>query len=422
MNFQETCNHLFQKLASYQVLGGKALNKSLDKTLELAELLYNPQSKFKSIHIAGTNGKGSSSAMLASIYQEAGYKIGLYTSPHLKSFTERIKINGQEVEEQFVIDFVEHIQEYIESSNPSFFEITTLMAFEYFALHKVDLAIIETGLGGKLDSTNILNPEACLITNIGLDHQSILGNTLKEIGQEKAGIIKHNTPIVISETQNEIKSVFTTIAQEQNAPIYFGDESISIKNINAKGTRRFTANEKTYELGLLGKYQLKNVSGVLTIINILQELYPVSDKNIQNGLANISQNVNLKGRWQIIQENPKIICDTGHNIDGIKEIVKQLESETYDKLHIVWGMVSDKDYKKIMQFLPKNALYYFCKPNIERALNPELLLNFSLEIGLKGEIIEDVNEAIAQSIKNCSQSDVIFIGGSTFVVAEIESL
>ena len=423
MNFKETCSYLFEKLASYQVLGSSALNKSLDKTLNLAQLLGFPEKKFKSIHIAGTNGKGSSSTLLASIFQEAGYKVGLYTSPHLKSFTERIKINGKEIDEQFVIDFVKQIKPFIETQNPSFFEITTLMAFDYFAQNSVDIAIIETGLGGRLDSKNILQPELSLITNIGLDHQNILGNTIEEIAYEKAGIIKNYTPIVLSETQESTHNLFKKVAQLKNAPIFFADETIQLKNVQIVNNKRiFELNNTLYQLDLLGNYQLKNIKGVLKSIEILQKTFSILPEHIKNGLNNSIQNTKLKGRWQILQQNPTIICDTGHNEDGIKAIIEQLKSEKYNHLYIILGMVSDKDYKKILPLLPLNASYIFCKPNIERALEPNILFNYGTQIGLNAEIIENVNEAIAQTQKKCSFNDLIFVGGSTFVVAEIENL
>ena len=404
MTYQEAVDFLYNQLASYQHQGHKAFNKSLDKTFELLQYVGNPQYDFKTIHVAGTNGKGSSCHMISSILQEAGCKTGLYTSPHLKDFTERIKINGEEVEQKFVVDFVENNADIIKKLKPSFFEMTTVMAFLYFLKNNVDYAVIETGLGGRLDSTNVISPEVCLITNIGFDHQGILGNTLIDIAREKAGIIKENTPVVIGSSQShELNELFKKEAENKNAPISI------INSFN-----------QNYEIGLKGIYQHKNVPGVLQVIKLLSK--NITENEIKRGLKNIVQNTGLKGRWQTLNNNPLTVCDTGHNVDGVKEIVNQINRVDYDHLYIVLGMVSDKDYQAILKLLPLQATYLFVQAKNERSLPALQLLEEAEKLGMKGETYPGVNEAISVATKKASEKDLIFIGGSTFVVADIEDI
>lgn len=409
MTYQQAIDFLFDQLATYQTDGAKALNKSLNKTILLLEYFGNPQNNFKSIHVAGTNGKGSSCHMISSVLQESGYNVGLYSSPHLKSFTERIKINGVEVGEQFVANFVDNNKEVIKELKPSFFEMTTAMSFLYFSEQNVDFAIIETGLGGRLDSTNVLNPLVSLITNISLDHQSILGNTLGEIAEEKAGIIKIETPVVIGKTQNESQLIFTKRAKELDSEIVFADSIY-------KELDQFT-------LDLRGNYQKGNLPGVLCIFDELTKLgFSISNYDINVGLTSVVKNTNLKGRWQTLSNEPLIICDTGHNEDGIKAIVKQIIDSSYNKLFMIIGMVNDKDVNSILSLFPKEAEYVFVQPDNNRAMEAEKLVEIGMKHGLNGVEIKDVNQAIRYSVKKASKNDLIFVGGSTFVVAEIDDL
>ena len=404
MTYQETVNWMFTQLPMYQKQGKTAFKKDLTNTLLLANHLNNPQHKFKSIHVAGTNGKGSSSHMLASVLQESGYRVGLYTSPHLKDFRERIKINGVEVSKQFVISFIRRNKVFFKSNPLSFFEMIVGMAYDYFAKQKVDIAIIEVGLGGRLDSTNIIIPEVSLITNIGYDHTQFLGETLPLIASEKAGIIKSNVPVVISETQNETKPVFEKVANKNNSKIYFADQIIKAK----------------YSTDLLGDYQKINIKGVLKTIKILQQKkYKISDLNIKNGLLNVVKNTGLKGRWQILHTKPKIICDTAHNKEGLSITMTQLQKEQFNNLHIVFGVVNDKDLSQIFSLLPKKATFYFCKPDVPRGLDQNILRDQFLGEGFVGESYLSVKEAVDEARSRASDDDVIYIGGSTFVVAEI---
>ena len=404
MTYQETVNWMFTQLPMYQKQGKTAFKKDLTNTLLLANHLKNPQQKFKSIHVAGTNGKGSSSHMLASVLQESGYKVGLYTSPHLKDFRERIKINGEEVSKQFVIGFIRRNKAFFEANPLSFFEMTVGMAFDYFAKQKVDIAVIEVGLGGRLDSTNIITPEVSLITNIGFDHTQFLGNTLPLIASEKAGIIKPNTPVVISETQDETQPVFKEIAKQNNSKLFFADQIIN----------------ETYPTDLLGNYQKKNVKGVLKVLEILQQKnYKISKANIKNGLLNTVKNTGLKGRWQVLQTKPKIICDTAHNKEGLSITMSQLQQEQFTKLHIVFGVVNDKDLSRIWSILPKNATYYFCKPDVPRGLDQNILKAQFLDNGFVGESYSSVSKATEAAKSKATSEDVIYVGGSTFVVSEV---
>lgn len=408
----------------FQRVGAVAYKKDLVNTLTLCKTLGNPHTKFKSIHIAGTNGKGSSSHMLAAILQSAGYKTGLYTSPHLKNFTERIKVNGHEITRQFVVDFVNRIQSDLEKISPSFFETTVAMAFDYFANEKVEVAVIEVGLGGRLDSTNVITPEISLITNISWDHADLLGDTLPKIAAEKAGIIKPGVPVVISERQPPVQSVFENKANEMHSAITFASNHYDIASL---GQGRFSVqhqnNRMEVELELKGSYQQKNLAGVLAVTDEIRKLgFEISEQNITEGLKKTVTLTGLKGRWQKLGENPWVVCDTGHNEAGIREVLNQIAQQKFNQLHIVWGMVKDKDPGRILKLLPANARYYFCEAKIPRALPADMLKEKAAGYGLVGESVQDVNEAIARARQRASSKDLIFIGGSTFVVAEIENL
>lgn len=403
MTYQETLDWMFDKLPMYQQKGVAAYNAKLEGITKFVTNLGQPQNKFKSIHVAGTNGKGSSSHMLASILQEAGYKVGLYTSPHLKDFRERIRINGVPVEESFVVRFIAENNTYLTAEKLSFFEMTVGMAFDYFAKQRVDFAVVEVGLGGRLDATNIITPEVSLITNIGYDHVAILGDTLAKIAAEKAGIIKPGVPVVVSETHEETALVFKTIASERQSPLQFADAASDVKS---------------YTTDLMGSYQVHNLKGVVATIKSLK-IAEVAEEALTLGLRNVVKNTNLQGRWQQLQERPKVICDTAHNVEGLRYVVKALEKQVYHTLHMVVGMVSDKDIQGVLAILPKNAVYYFCTPNIMRALKAEELQEQAAKFQLNGKIYSSVNEALTSAKANAAVDDVIFVGGSTFVVAEI---
>ncbi|MFB9057505.1 bifunctional folylpolyglutamate synthase/dihydrofolate synthase [Mariniflexile ostreae] len=402
--YQDTVHWMFSQLPMYQREGKSAFKEDLSNTLKLAQHLNFPEKKFKSIHVAGTNGKGSTSHMLASILQEAGYKVGLYTSPHLKDFRERIKINGKEIEKSFVIDFIKKNETFFKKNALSFFEMTVGMAFEYFSIKEIDIAIVEVGLGGRLDSTNIITPELSVITNIGLDHTQFLGETLQAIAFEKGGIIKDNIPVVIGETQKETTSVFKALAKKHNSKIIFADQNAG----------------EHFPSDLIGSYQTKNIQTVVQSIQELQQKgYQISNDNIKQGLLQVIKNTGLKGRWQVLNENPKTVCDTGHNKEGLTYVMKQLSEQTYNALHIVFGVVNDKDLNSIIALLPKNATYYFCKPDIPRGLDAESLKSFFKAHNRHGNTYKSVIEAYKSALANAESNDFIFIGGSTFVVAEI---
>ncbi|MBS9524587.1 bifunctional folylpolyglutamate synthase/dihydrofolate synthase [Litoribacter alkaliphilus] len=425
MTYQETLDYLFNALPMYQRIGAVAYKTDLTNTIALCQHLGDPQTKFKSIHVAGTNGKGSTSHSIAAILQEAGYKVGLYTSPHLKSFTERIKINGAEIPEDAVVTFVEKHKNFLEDLMPSFFEMTVGMAFEHFAKEKVDYAVIEVGLGGRLDSTNVITPEICVITNIGLDHTQFLGDTLPKIAAEKAGIIKERVPVVISELQPATLKVFIQKADEKHAPIFFAEEyyNVQFKEVDEEGKAVFIANGAPIKFDLTGKYQQKNLGGILKAIDVLKENgLKISAENISNGLLKTVSLTGLKGRWQKINNQPLTYCDTGHNSEGFEYILKQIEETPHEKLFMVLGMVNDKDISKVLSMMPKDAEYIFCQANIPRALPASDLYEAASKMGLRGEIIPDVNQAIAEVLKKAGKNDFIFVGGSTFVVAEIENL
>lgn len=422
MNYTETLTYLYQNLPMFQRVGITAFKKDLTNTIRLCEVLGNPHLKFKSIHVAGTNGKGSTSHMLAAILQSAGYKTGLYTSPHLKEFTERIRINGQEVSREFVVDFVSRIRPAIETIQPSFFEITVAMAFDYFAQQNVDVAVIETGLGGRLDSTNVVYPILSVITNISYDHMDLLGNTLVEIAGEKAGIIKSGVPVVISERQPEVEDIFINKSKENSSFIVFATDKYKVKKIKSGFIVRSEESEKKYQLDLAGGYQQKNLSGVFAAIDQLRNQFNLSDEAVSIGLANTMNLTGLKGRWQKLSDRPLTICDTGHNEAGIREILEQIKEIKFGQLHWVWGMVKDKDVSKILTLLPKDAHYYFCQASIPRAMPVEVLYEKARAAGLNGTMIRDVNEALQRAHQSSQPDDLILIGGSTFVVAELNEL
>jgi dihydrofolate synthase/folylpolyglutamate synthase len=428
MNYKETLYWLFNQLPMYQRQGKAAYKANLDNTLDLDKYFGHPHKKFKSIHVAGTNGKGSVSHMLASVLQESGYKVGLYTSPHLKDFRERIKINGQIISEDFVVQFVHEHGQKFEGIKPSFFEMTVAMAFEYFSVENIDIAVVEVGMGGRLDSTNIINPELSVITNIGLDHTSFLGNSLGEIAIEKAGIIKKNTPVIIGQTQDETKSVFDKIANQNNSEIIYADQRLNIdyEMLSLDNKQVFNIKQddqiiyENLKLDLLGNYQKKNVLTVLTAIEILnQKSFNISKESIYTGLENVIKNTGLLGRWQMLGVNPLIICDTGHNEDGITHVIKQLEQTPHENLHFIFGVVDDKNIETILEMLPKKAMYYFTKADLPRALDQEILKEKALKYQLNGSSYKTVSEALKNAKKNASLNDLIFIGGSTFVVAEV---
>lgn len=404
MNYQDTVNWLFKQLPMYQTKGRSAYKKDLSNTLLLANHLNNPETKFKSIHVAGTNGKGSTSHMLASILQEAGYKVGLYTSPHLKDYRERIRINGSVISKQFVIGFLKRNKSFFDANSLSFFEMTVGLAFDYFAKNKVDIAVIEVGLGGRLDSTNIITPELSVITNIGFDHVAFLGNTRALIAGEKAGIIKNNVPVVIGETHQETKSVFEAKALVNDAEIYFVDELFS----------------KVYESDLKGLYQIHNIKTVIKSVDILNKNgFKISNQVIKKGLLNVVKNTQLMGRWQVLQENPKVVCDTAHNKEGLTYVMQQVKAETYNRLHIVFGVVNDKDLEGILPLLPKDASYYLCRPNVERGLEVSELAKFFEVNKFVYSVYGSVNKALEEAKSFAVNDDFIYVGGSTFVVAEI---
>ena len=395
---------MFNKLPMYQNVGDSAYKKDLSNITLICEHLNNPQNNFKSIHVGGTNGKGSCSHMLSSILQEAGYKVGLYTSPHLVDFRERVRINGEMISKDSVSEFMLHNFDFFESNNLSFFEMTVGLAFNYFSFNKVDIAIIEVGMGGRLDSTNIITPILSLITNISIDHTKFLGSNISDIAIEKAGIIKEKTPIVIGETQDEIKSIFIDIANTKGSEIVFADDFIY----------------DNYDCDLQGIYQKKNIKTVLKSSEILQQNdYKINDGHIKTGLNNVSNNTGLKGRWQVIQNNPLIICDTAHNIAALKEVISQLIRLEYSKLYFIIGFSDDKDLDKISKIFPENSEYYFVKPKVDRGKDSQEVKQIFESNNRIGITQNSVNEAINQIKKTSSKDDVIFIGGSTFVVSEI---
>lgn len=427
--YQQTLDYLYYQLPMFQRVGAKAFKKDLDNIVALCDTLGNPYEKYPTIHIAGTNGKGSTTHLLAALFQVKGLKVGVYTSPHYRDFRERIKINGEYISQQEVVDFVECNKSHFNNLQPSFFEITVAMAFDHFARHSVDIAIIETGLGGRLDSTNVVTPILSIITNISFDHQHFLGNTLPLIAGEKAGIIKQNVPVIIGETQDETHRIFIDKAIEMNAPISFADSFYTAVPLENNGVKSYFEIRElghhslifnNLELDLAGHYQRKNLITVIHAAEVLQSLgWKFSDGDIIEAMANVRALTNMIGRWQLINENPLTITDSAHNEDGIRHVVQQLATMKYNYLHIILGMAKDKEQSKILKLLPKNALYYFCKPDVPRGLDAELLQEKAKEFGLKGEVYDSINEALRSATEDATSEDLIFVGGSSFVVAEV---
>lgn len=423
--YNEVLDYLYANLPMYQRVGAAAYKSDLTNTVALCQVLGNPQTKFPTIHVAGTNGKGSTSHMLASILQSAGYKTGLYTSPHLKEFTERIRINGREVEQRFIIDFVNRIKPAIEDIQPSFFEITVAMAFDYFHQHHVDIAVIEVGLGGRLDSTNVITPLVSVVTNIGWDHKDLLGDTLEKIAGEKAGIIKKHVPVVISERQPGIDRVFIEKADQEETQIQFANEIYSAviegSHLSVKNRQANVFRVDPFPLPAL--YQQKNIPGVMACIDEMRKLgWRVEERAVVEGLQHVVAFTGLKGRWQKVGERPLMFCDTGHNVDGIREVLKMINLQRFEKLWMVIGMVKDKDVSDVLALLPKHANYVFCQASIPRALDAEKLMEAASAHGLLGVVVSNVDEAVSYARAQAGKDDFIFIGGSTFVVAEIKEI
>ena len=403
MTYQETIQYLYAQLPMFQRVGQAAYKADLSNITRICNLLGNPQNQFKSIHVAGTNGKGSVTHMLASVLQEAGYKVGIYCSPHLVDFRERVKVNGQMISKQEVIDFVAQCKDLFDEIQPSFFEYTTALAFQCFAQQKVDVAVVEVGLGGRLDSTNVITPELSVITNIGLDHTNILGDTIGKIAVEKAGIIKIGIPVLIGEKQLETEKVFEEIASKNSSKLSYAKSVDILCDLN-------------------GIYQKKNIATAFSAIQLLKEQgWKIEDKAVEDGFLKVAKNTAFMGRWQVLGSNPMIVCDTGHNKEGVEYVVQQLAQEKYEQLHIVWGAVKDKDQSKVLELLPKNAIYYFCAPNLERAMSATELKDIAQQKSLRGQSYSSVNDAFLEAKKAANAADFVFVGGSTFVVAEVLS-
>jgi dihydrofolate synthase/folylpolyglutamate synthase len=427
MDYQQTIDYLFARLPMFSRIGAAAYKEDMTNTIKLCEAIGNPHTRFKSVHIGGTNGKGSVSHMLSGIFQTAGYKTGLYTSPHLRDFRERITLNGDFISENFVVDFVERMRPLIDEIEPSFFEITVAMAFEYFARQKVDIAIIEVGLGGRLDSTNIITPELSVITNISFDHVNLLGDTLEKIAFEKAGIIKQDIPVVIGEFGNETHGVFERKAAEQNAPLSFADKKRFVAEWKFDKTELVAevtsthGNEKNYyHLDLTGIYQIKNLVTVLEAVTVLQaKSWKITEAIVQKALRHVKKLTGLHGRWEIIHEDPIVVLDVAHNEDGIKQLAEQIELTDHEGLHLVIGMVKDKDIEGILSFLPKHGSYYFTKAQIPRALPEKQLAEIAGNMGLRGNHYPEVNAALESAINFAGKKDLIVVCGSVFVVGEV---
>ncbi len=429
MDYKQTTDWLFSQLPMYQRIGKAAYKADLDTTINLLSELGDPQQKFKAIHVAGTNGKGSVAHLIASALHEAGYKTGLYTSPHLKDFRERIKINGEMINEDQVLVFIEGHKELFERLKPSFFEMTVGMAFDHFANEEVDIAVLETGMGGRLDSTNVSFPVITVITNIGYDHMQFLGDTIEKIAGEKAGIIKEKIPVVIGKTQTGAEEVFVKKAAQKNAQITFADQHIELREVHTTEKETLTYDVwkdhllhlERLESPLLGKYQSGNIATMMQTVEVLNENvnFNIEKESVREGVENVIQNTGLSGRWQKLRSNPLTICDTAHNPEGIQAIVEQISETKFDKLHFVFGMVDDKNPDSILYLLPKNAQYYFCKPGIPRGMDVDKLKELAFKAGLRGEEHSSVNAALNSAINNAKTNDLVFIGGSTFVVAEV---
>jgi dihydrofolate synthase/folylpolyglutamate synthase len=440
MQYPEAIDYLYSRLPVFHRIGPKAIKPGLTNILRLCEALGNPQHKFQSIHVAGTNGKGSTSHMLAAVYQSAGYRVGLYTSPHLKSFTERIRINGQPIPEAEVAAFVTQHRELIETVEPSFFEVTVAMAFAYFDEQNLDVAIIEVGLGGRLDSTNIITPLASVITNIGYDHTDILGDTLPQIAGEKAGVIKPNVPVIIGETHPETESIFRSVAEANQAPITFADQMYQISDLGLiEGKRRVgvvavadqagdpyqttaSSDHSEFMLDLIGLYQLKNLGAVLATVAGLQPKLPVTVAAQQEGLGAVTTSTGLLGRFQTLQTSPRVIVDTAHNEAGLTALLETVRSLAYDKLRIVIGLVSDKDREKVLSILPDDATYYFCQAQSPRALPADQLQREAIEHGKQGASYQDVNDALGVALQMSTSRELILVTGSNYIVAELVNL
>lgn len=423
MNYEETLDYLYNSAPLFQHIGKDAYKEGLENTYLLDEHFNHPHRKFRTIHVAGTNGKGSCSHTLAAILQAAGYKTGLYTSPHLIDFRERIRINGIPADKEFVIDFVEKHRAFFEPLHPSFFELTTAMAFHYFAREEVDVAIIEVGLGGRLDCTNIIRPDLCIITNISFDHVQFLGNTLPQIAREKAGIIKEGIPVVIGETTPETKPVFAARAKEMHAPLVFAEEEqlLHSSRTDEKGKRIYqTEDYANLEGELSGLCQLKNTNTLLSAIRQLKQAgYQIEEADVRKGFSQVCALTGLMGRWQKLEDSPALVCDTGHNVGGISYIIEQLIHQKYEQLHIVIGMVNDKDVSGVLAMLPKDAVYYFTKASVKRALAEKELQQLAARAGLSGDTYPDMEAAVAAARKNAGTNDFIFVGGSSFIVADL---
>ncbi|MEO8765047.1 MAG: folylpolyglutamate synthase/dihydrofolate synthase family protein [Ginsengibacter sp.] len=427
MNYEQTLHYLYNKLPLYSSIGIRAYKADLHNTLALCNYLGDPQNKIKTIHIAGTNGKGSTSHMIAAVFQSCGYRTGLYTSPHLKDFRERIKINGDMISRDFVMAFVEKIQTFSEQIQPSFFELTFVMALEYFKYESVDIAVIETGLGGRLDSTNVIMPELSVITNIGFDHMDILGDSLEKIAFEKAGIIKNGVPVVIGEAIPGTKAIFQNKAVESKAPVFFAEERfevISMDSLEESLQVEVFDNDKksngVFTLDLAARYQAKNLITVLTAVDLLKNRFTLEESCIKRALAQVKKLNGLHGRWEVIQKKPKVVLDVAHNVDGVQQLITQINHSTYKKLFIVFGIVKDKEIDSVLGLLPHDALYYFTRAQIARALPEGELLEKATKIHLKGTSCKDVNTALRAAMDKASDEDMIIVCGSVFVVGEVD--
>ncbi|REA64059.1 bifunctional folylpolyglutamate synthase/dihydrofolate synthase [Dyadobacter luteus] len=432
MNYQETIEYLYSRLPVFQNIGARAYKPGLTTTLELCKILDNPQDKYKTIHVGGTNGKGSTSHMLAAILQEAGYKVGLYTSPHLKSFTERIRINGKEINQDYIVDFIAGNLSNIDRLSPSFFEVTVAMAFAYFAHEQVDVAVIEVGMGGRLDSTNVILPELSVITNVSFDHTQFLGDTLEKIAVEKAGIIKQNTPVVVSEYQEETAEVFKAVAEGKQAPVFFASERIRVENVgmqnglsvvNAGPADHSEVSYPNLEIDLVGSYQIKNVAGVLQAVELLKVSgLQIESSAVYSALRRVTTLTGLKGRWQKLGDSPAIYCDTAHNVAGLTQTLKQFAGLTAKKHRYVIGFVGDKDISAMLAMMHSEAIFYFTEPTNSRALKAEKLQELASGFGLTGNYYFNVNDALNAAIADSDPEDCIYVGGSTFVVADLDNL
>ena len=425
--YEEVIDYLFSALPMYQRIGAAAYKTDITNTVKLMDALGNPHNSFKTIHVAGTNGKGSVSHLLASILQKSGLKVGLYTSPHLLDFRERIRINGQMIPKENVVQFVENHQDTLNEIQPSFFEMTVGMAFEYFANEKIDIAVVEVGMGGRLDSTNIISPDLSVITNIGFDHTQFLGNTLEAIAGEKAGIIKPSTPVVVGETQTETSSVFLEKARKENAPITFADQEFKLTNIVETAdslivdivSKDGNIVYKSLKSALTGAYQQKNIITVIEAVKWLQKLnYQISTENIYDAFENVISLTGFMGRWQVISKNPLVVCETAHNKDGISYLHQKLKTLNFNKLHIIYGCVNDKDYDTIMDLMPKDATYYFCKPSVPRGLDVEVMRKAATKHGLIGVAYSSISEALQSAKNQANNDDLILVTGSIFLVAD----